>query len=119
MNELLIALIPYIVPPLVAASVFAGKLLLEKLPERQRGEVASLISVCVQAVEQANPNLSGPEKKAAAVKMIGEVLASAHIKASPQLVDMFIEYAVGVMNEGKSKKPSVGFVAPVPQQSAA
>lgn len=92
--QVLLVLMPYLVPVIVALNVALAKLLLGKLPQSQRMEAEALINACVMAVEQSMPGAGGPEKKQAAESLIADVLTSVHVKVPAALIDTFIEAAV-------------------------
>jgi hypothetical protein len=110
MNQsLVLALIPYVVPFLVALAVAFGKYLLDKLPSSQRREADALIQAAVLAAEHLSPG-----DQAAADALIGQVLSAAHVKVPPAVVQAFTHAALAALPPVDAVQPPVGF-APTPQ----
>ena len=100
LTQVLIALAPYLVPPLLGLVVYLVKRAIEALPGAQRDEVARICGVLVQAAEQALPGTTGAEKKQAVIDDLHAILKASHLKVPPALVDAFIEAAVLTQHDG-------------------
>lgn len=105
MNQaLLVALIPYVVPFLIALAVAFGKLLLDKLPAAQRREADALIQAAVLAAEHMSPGDEG-----AADALIAQVLSTAHVKVPAPVVQAFTHAALAGLPQADAVTPPVGF----------
>jgi hypothetical protein len=114
MNQsLVIALIPYVVPFLVALAVAFGKLLLDKLPTAQRQEASALIQAAVLAADHMSPG-----DQDAADALIGQVLSAAHVKVPAPVVQAFTHAALSSLPPVDPSPPHVGFVPNVSPELA-
>lgn len=105
MNQaLLLALIPYVVPFLVALAVAFGKLLLDQLPASQRREADALIQAAVLAAEHMSPG-----DQQAADALIAQVLSAAHVKVPAPVVQAFTHAALAALPPVDAVQPPVGF----------
>src|SRR5258708_5279647 len=91
----LLALAPYLAPPIIAALVVLVKSAIDKLPANKRPFVANVVKTTVAAVEKmAADQLNGPGKKQMAVEMVDAQLKqdrkSTRLNSSHQI----ISYAV-------------------------
>jgi hypothetical protein len=99
---LLLALAPYVVPPIAALLFVAARSMIEKLPAQQRALVAGIVQSSVAAIEQtATSTSNGPAKKQLAVELIGKQLAAFHINVAPAVVESLLEEAVMAINAAK------------------
>lgn len=108
-QQLLIALIPYVVPFLVALAFALGRLLLDKLPAAQRREADFLIQSAVLAAEHMSPG-----DKATADALVAQVLSAAHIHVPSAVVETLTHAALGSLPpvEATPVQPPVGFAPP-------
>lgn len=90
-------------PIIIPIGRFLYALLAQKyLPGNVRAAIDQTVSTVVHGVEQGMQEASGPDKKAAAVNAVNEILAHEHIKAPASLVNFAIEEAVLLMNSASS-----------------
>jgi hypothetical protein len=109
---LLLALAPYIVPPLVGVIVYLVKLGFDHLPANVHAMVVQAVQAGVKASEQmASPQLNGPAKKQLATEMIEKILATWHINVPASVISTMIESAVADLNA--SQPAPVVLPAPV------
>lgn len=106
--QLVILFFP-IVCGLVAAGVRFG---ISKLPETQQTRAQSIVTLVVHSVEQSASTLSGPQKKAQAVRDIESILNALKISIPNTLIDTLIEAAVFALNQIQT----TGNVVPAPAQ---
>lgn len=96
--SLLLALAPYLVPPLVAVLSVLVKNAFSKLPANQRDLIKQVAQTAVVATEQtASQALNGPGKKQLAVDFVETELSHWGIKAPSGLVSTLIEEAVAAL----------------------
>jgi LL-H family phage holin len=91
-------------PFLFALAAVLFHRLVAKLPHNQQTLLNQIVQTAVNAVEQMAAGKTGLEKKRMAIRMIGDILQSLHITASPSLIDALIESAVYGINQSKSLK---------------
>jgi LL-H family phage holin len=91
------ALVPSVLTLLVAAIMYGYQLLLAHLPEARRQRLQALAGAVVTAVEQTGRDQNGVQKKAAAVKLLGQLASDFHIPVSATLLDVLIEAAVAAL----------------------
>jgi hypothetical protein len=115
-EQLIILMIPIILPPLVALSAVLYQHLLQKVPEKKRELIEKVIGTVVTAIEQTAPAMVGnQEKKQAAMNMASEMLAHLNIKASPATLSTMIEAAVYTLNQSKGAQTNVVQPSPLTQ----
>ena len=85
-------------PLMAALAGLAYRLLLEHLPAAKRDALRALVGDIVTAVEQANANMAGPQKKQLAEQLLDELARARHLPLAPTQRDVLIESAVGALN---------------------
>ena len=107
-EQLIILIIPLVLPPLVALSAVMYRHLLQSVPEKKRELIEKVISTVVSAIEQTAPaTVKNQEKKQVAMNMASEMLANLHIKTSPDTLSTMIEAAVYALNQSKGAQTNV------------
>jgi hypothetical protein len=115
-EQLIILIIPFVLPPLVALSAVLYQHLLQRVPEKKRELIEKVIGTVVTAIEQTAPAVVGnQQKKQAAMNMASEMLAHLNIKASPATLSAMIEAAVYALNQRKDAQTKVLLSSPLPQ----
>ncbi len=101
-NQMIIALMPYVVPSLIGLSVYIYHQVFQALPLKQREALEHLASPAVQMVEQMYKNVPSEQKKATALHAI-ELGFQAFNLPEPDnaVINAFIESAVFEMNRLK------------------
>jgi hypothetical protein len=94
----IISLASLLFPMLVSLCAYLYKRLVPPSRQAQLDHAKSLARTVAQGVEQTCSALTGPNKKAEAVRLINLLLKEAGITASPTLVDALIEQAVYAIN---------------------
>jgi Bacteriophage holin of superfamily 6 (Holin_LLH) len=118
-EQLIILIIPLVLPPLVALSAVLYQHLLQRVPEKKRELIEKVIGTVVTAIEQTAPAIVGnQEKKQAAMNMASEMLAHLNIKASPATLSAMIESSVYALNQSKDISTNVAQPAPLTQTKA-
>lgn len=104
MNEqIILALIPYVVPSIIAVIVYFYHQAFQRLPQKQRDALDQLATPIVQMVEQIYKNASPEEKKAAALHTIDLAFKAFGIpEPDSAIINAFIESAVFEMNRLKA-----------------
>ena len=105
---ILLALAPYLVPPLVGAITVLVKSAFEKMPANQQALAKSVVQSVVLGLEQ-NPGIlpyNGPAKKQIAIEAASAILNKYGIKADPVLLNSLIEETVFAINSAKSPAPT-------------
>ncbi|GHO66094.1 hypothetical protein KSC_049860 [Ktedonobacter sp. SOSP1-52] len=98
--QLLIVLLPIVLPPLISVSSVLYKKLIQNLPEQRRSMVEQVVNSVVSAIEQtANDVTTSADKKQAAVTLVQQVLKELGIPASPTTISVMIEAAVYALNQ--------------------
>ncbi|GHO75891.1 hypothetical protein KSD_36620 [Ktedonobacter sp. SOSP1-85] len=98
--QLLIVLLPIVLPPLISVSSVLYKKLIQNLPEQRRSMVEQVVNSVVSAIEQtANDVTTSADKKQAAVTLVQQVLKELGIPASPTTISVMIEAAVYTLNQ--------------------
>jgi LL-H family phage holin len=101
-NQIIIALMPYVVPSLIGLCVYVYHLVFQRLPEKQREALEQLAAPAVQMVEQVYKNVPPEQKKAAALHAIELGFQSFNIpEPDDAVINAFIESAVFEMNRLK------------------
>lgn len=100
MNEqVILALIPYIVPSIIALLVYVYHQMFQRMPQKQRDALDQLATPIVQMVEQVYKNASPEEKKAAALHTIDLAFKAFNIpEPDSAIINAFIESAVYELN---------------------
>jgi LL-H family phage holin len=103
MNEqIILALMPYVVPSLIGLCVYIYHQVFQALPEKQREALEQLAAPAVQMVEQMYANIPPDQKKAAAIHAIELGFQAFKIPAPDDaIINAFIEAAVFEMNRLK------------------
>ena len=102
-TDVLLALAPYLVPPIVAILGYLIMNALAKLPAGQRTFIQGIVTTAVSAVEQeAGGNLNSAGKKQLAVEFVEKELALWHINIPASVVSTMIEEAVLELNRFSS-----------------
>ena len=118
-EQLIILVIPMVLPPLVALSAVLYQHLLQTVPEKKREMIEKVIGTVVTAIEQSAPAMvQNQEKKQAAMNMASEMLAHLHVNASPATLSAMIEAAVYALNQSKDAQTNVLHPSPLPQTKA-
>jgi LL-H family phage holin len=95
LNALLLALAPYIVPPLVAGLVYVVNGAIAKTPVNVRSVVADVAHTAVAATEMtASSQLNGAGKKQVATELIEKQLSTMGVKVDNATISALIEQAV-------------------------
>jgi len=94
----IISLASILFPVLASLGAYLYKRFVPPSRQVQLDHAKSLARTVAQGVEQTCSALTGPNKKAEAVRLIGVLLKEAGITASPTLVDALIEQAVYAIN---------------------
>lgn len=97
-TEILALVITLIGPVIIALAVDLAQLLLAHLPMAKNAQLRQIVADVVHAVEQAQQQVPGAEKKRIALGLIGTLLAQAHIAASAEQTDVLLEAAVHAIN---------------------
>ncbi|GHO52541.1 phage holin, LLH family [Ktedonobacter robiniae] len=98
--QLLIVLLPIVLPPLISVSSVLYKKLVQNLPNQRRSMVELVVNSVVAAIEQtANDVTTSADKKQAAVTLVQQVLKELHIPASPTTISVMIEAAVYALKQ--------------------
>lgn len=106
---LLLALAPYLAPPIIAALVVAVNSAISKLPANKRDFAAGVVNTVVAAVDQmASDQLNGPGKKQMALELIEKELKAFGMQVPESTVNALIEEAVKL-----SKSSAVVVAAPI------
>ncbi len=106
----LLALAPYLAPPIIAALVVLVKSAIDKLPANKRPFVANVVKTTVAAVEKmAADQLNGPGKKQMAVEMIDAQLKHFGMEVPLPVTNALIEEAVLLL---KSQPVAVAITTP-------
>jgi len=106
----LLALAPYLAPPIIAALVVLVKSAIDKLPANKRPFVADIVKTTVAAVEKmAADQLNGPGKKQMAIELVDAQLKHFGMEVPLPVTNALIEEAVLLL-----KMPSVVVVHPAP-----
>ena len=101
--QLLIVLLPIVLPPLISVSSVLYKKLVQNLPEQRRSIVEQVVNSVVAAIEQtANDVTSSSDKKQAAVTLVQQVLKELGIPASPTTISVMIEAAVYAIKQAQT-----------------
>ena len=101
-EQLLLLLIPVLLPPIISLSVVLYQHLIQSLPQRKQALVQQVVNAVVPAVEQgATATLNSADKKQAAMQMATNMLKSLHVNVSPEVVSCMIEAAVYALNQSK------------------
>jgi len=100
--QILLAVLPILLPPLISLSVALYQHLLARLPLQVHQIVEEVVHIVVLAVEQTSATFSdSPAKKQAAMKMATEILQSLHVPVSQEMLSVMIEAAVFALNQSK------------------
>ena len=103
MDQLILLLVPILLPPIISLSVVLYQHLMQGLPQRKQALVQQVVNAVVPAVEQGTANaLHGSDKKQAAMQMATAMLKSLHINVSQDMVSCMIEAAVYTLNQSKN-----------------
>lgn len=97
--EQIVIIFQVVFPVLVAVVAVAYRFVVSKLPASQRAQATDIINHTVQAVEQTQSAVPGPNRKVQAEALINSLLKTAGVKVSPELVDVLIESAVFAVNK--------------------
>lgn len=116
MNEqVILALIPYIVPSIIALIIYIYHQMFQRLPQKQRDALDQLATPIVQMVEQVYKNATPEEKKAAALHTIDLAFKAFGIpEPDSAIINAFIESAVYELNR---MQPNT--TPPLPAQGSA
>jgi hypothetical protein len=115
--QILLALAPYVVPPLVALLVYLVKKAIDRLPANQRVVVSGIVRTSVAAADQlASDQLNGPGKRQVALEMIEAQLKHMHIDVPAPVVNALIEEAVLALHMARAGASQA--VVPVPMPPA-
>lgn len=107
--QFLLALAPYLAPPIIAALVVLVQSAIAKLPANKRDFAANVVNTVVAAVDQmASDQLNGPGKKQMALELVEKELKAFGMQVPESTVNALIEEAVKL-----SKSPAVVVAAPV------
>jgi LL-H family phage holin len=96
------ALIPYLIPFLIAGCAYGYQLLAQRLPEKQRAALDQFAGIAVAKIEQQYSSASGPNKKQLAIELIGDLFKSFGLPIpSTGAIDAAIEAAVFAINQAQ------------------
>lgn len=114
MQLYILAVIPVLLPFLVALAVHFYNLLLTRLPQNKQDILIGLAHTAVSAAEQSG--LDNPTKKRLAEDTIHTVLASFGVKIDPTYIDAAIESTVLALHQevgkGEVVAPVVAGIVP-------
>lgn len=105
--EQIVIVFQLVFPVLVAGVAVAYRFVISKLPASQRAQATEIVNHAVQAIEQTQASVPGPNRKVQAEALINGLLKSAGVKASPELVDVLIESAVFAVNKAVDKNATL------------
>jgi hypothetical protein len=108
-SPLLVVFGPPALAAILAMLTVAVKKAFEHMPTAQRNTLTSIVSTCVNAVEQSAPNMPNAVKKQLAESAIEAQLAHFGLKVPSEVVDANLEEAVLILNiaQGKAAKATV------------
>lgn len=112
-QQIALALIPYVVPSIIALLVYIYHQVFHRIPQKQRDALDQLATPIVQMVEQVYKNATPEEKKAAALHTIDLAFKAFGIpEPDSAIINAFIESAVYELNR---LQPNINpLPAPVP-----
>jgi Bacteriophage holin of superfamily 6 (Holin_LLH) len=116
-EQLIIVLIPILLPPIISLSVLMYQHLLQHVPDKQRQVVQQVVNTVVPAVEQiaAKELLNSPAKKQKALEMATEMLHNLHINVSQEALSAMIEATVYALNQQQGKDAAPAAPKPAAQ----
>ena len=101
--QILLVILPILLPPLISLSVILYQHLLSRLPLQVHQLVEEVVHIVILAVEQTSTTFSdSPAKKQAAMKMATELLLSLHVPVSQEMLSAMIEATVFALNQSKA-----------------
>lgn len=93
--QILLALAPYVGPPLAALEIYLVKKAIDSLPANKRNLILPVVRTAVTAASQmASDNLNGPGKRQIALELIEKELAHYNISIPSSVLNGMIEEAV-------------------------
>jgi LL-H family phage holin len=115
-DQVILALIPYVVPSVIALLVYFYHQTFQRIPQKQRDALEQLATPIVQMVEQVYKNATPEEKKAAALHAIDLAFKAFNIpEPDSAIINTFIESAVYELNR---LQPNINPL-PAPAQGSA
>jgi len=112
-EQVVLALIPYVVPSIIGLAVYVYHQAFQALPQKQRDALEQLATPIVQMVEQVYGSQPDQTKKAEAINAIKLGFKAFNLPVPDDaLINAFIESAVFEMNRLKSNNTQ-----PIPQIS--
>jgi hypothetical protein len=115
-NQILLLVLPIILPPLVGAVTVFAKGEIAKLPANIQPTVNSLAAQAVSAVEQTMQGQEGSAKFSAASYFLSSSLKRIGVTLDPNEIKTVIEDAVYALNLSQGKTPTAAAPQPVPAQ---
>lgn len=114
-DQLILLLVPILLPPIISLSMVLYQHLIQGLPQRKQALVQQIVNAVVPAVEQGTAKaLDGPGKKQAAMQMATVMLKSLHINVPQDMISCMIEAAVYTLNQGKNMARTIPAAAAAP-----
>lgn len=107
---LLLALAPYIAPPIVGAIAVLVKSAYEKMPASKQALATNVVYAVVSGLEQNSGLLAvnGPAKKQMALETAANILDHYGVKVSTDTLNSLIESCVYAINQSKAVTPVTG-----------
>lgn len=93
-TSILLALAPYLLPPLLAFIGLEAKKAWDKLPTNQRALLSNVVGTAVTAVQQTMPDAGNVTKKSRAIELVLAQLAHLGLNVPAPVLDQLIEEAV-------------------------
>lgn len=116
-EQLILDLLPIVVPVLVAMLAYVVRAAIERLPSNRRDFVAKVVQTAVTAAEQANGDISnGPTKKQEVLRDVMLTLSHFHMAVPESFVSQLIEETVHAINQSKNAAVIVNEQAPLSSQ---
>lgn len=91
--QLLLALAPYVAPPLIGAVAVLVRAAYEKMPSSKQALAQQVVGAVVAGVQQ-QATANGAIKKQMAVETASSILDSYGVKVSPALINTLVESTV-------------------------
>jgi len=102
-QQIVLALIPYVVPSVIGLIVYVYHQVWQRIPEKQRDALEQLALPIVQMVEQQYKDASPEQKKEAALHTISLAFTAFNLpEPDDAVINAFIESAVFEMNRLKT-----------------